>query len=120
MGTLPHQDRMIFPSFKNHKRSDPLIDPPRVLWGRGWPYACTYCSVPSLRKVFREPLRASKTSWVRFPPAEKAIEEIEILRDTWIFDKYIIDDDDIVVNSNGKIMGNNITVIKEINKIDLL
>jgi anaerobic magnesium-protoporphyrin IX monomethyl ester cyclase len=93
MGTLPHQDRMIFPSFKNHKRSDPLIDPPRVLWGRGCPYACTYCSVPSLRKVFREPLRASKTSWVRFPPAEKAIEEIEILRDTWIFDKYIIDDD---------------------------
>jgi len=34
--------------------------------------------------------------------------------------EYIIDDDDIVVNSNGKIMGNHITVVKEINKIELL
>ena len=34
--------------------------------------------------------------------------------------EYIIDNDDIVVNFNDEIIGNNITVIKEINKIELL
>ena len=93
MAGFPHQDRMIFPRFRNSDRSTPLGFDVRVLWGRGCPYACTYCSVPSIRKVFKEPLKASKTRWVRYPPVAKAIEELEFLRDRWIFDNYVIDDD---------------------------
>lgn len=93
MARFPIQDRTIFARFRDHDRSKPLGWRPRVLWGRGCPYACTYCSVPSIRKIFNEPLKASKTTWVRYPPVEKAIQEIETLRDQYIFDTYVIDDD---------------------------
>lgn len=90
---LPLQDRLVFPRFRNASHTEPLGWNPRVLWSRGCPFACTYCSVPSIRKLMKEPLKTSKTRWVRYPPVEKAIEEIEMLRDRWNFDTFIIDDD---------------------------
>jgi len=93
MAVLPLQDRLVFPRFRDADRTQPLPFTPRVLWGRGCPFACSYCAVPSIKKAVSGALRASNTRWVRYPPVERAIEEVEMLADRWKFDTYIIDDD---------------------------
>ncbi len=93
MAEFPLQDRLVFPRYRNADPNKPLGWNPRVLWSRGCPYACSYCAVPSIRKIFREPLKASKTKYIRYPPVDRCIEEIEMLADRWKFDTYIIDDD---------------------------
>jgi anaerobic magnesium-protoporphyrin IX monomethyl ester cyclase len=93
LAVLPLQDRMLFPYFNEVPFGSPLPFIPRVLWGRGCPYECTYCSVPSLKRLLKEPLQSSGAKWVRYPPPERCIEEIEGLLDRWQFDTYVIDDD---------------------------
>ena len=93
LAVLPMQNRLLFPYFRDVRKGERLLFRPRVLWGRGCPYECTYCSVPSLKKILREPIKSSGAKWVRYPPAERCIEEIEYLLERWNFDTYIIDDD---------------------------
>lgn len=93
MAHLPLQDRMIFPRFRNADRDQPLPFRPRVLWGRGCPFACSYCAVPSIKKAVRGAMIASNAKWVRYPPVERAIEEVESMLDRWQFKTYVIDDD---------------------------
>ncbi|MBI4342274.1 MAG: radical SAM protein [Candidatus Omnitrophica bacterium] len=93
LAVLPMQDRMVFPRFRDADRSQPLPFRPRVLWGRGCPFACSYCAVPSIKKAMRGAMTASNAKWVRYPPVERAIEEVEHMLDRWKFRTYVIDDD---------------------------
>ena len=93
LAVLPMQHHEIFPRFRDADRDSKLSFVPRVLWGRGCPYACSYCAVPSLRKALKEPMKESGAKWVRYPPVERAIEEIMFLSDRWKFDTFVIDDD---------------------------
>jgi len=93
LASFPFQDRDVFPVLRNSRHRERLPFNLRVLWGRGCPYACSYCAVPTLRKVLKEPMKASGAKWVRYPPVETCIEEVEYLSDRWDINTYVIDDD---------------------------
>jgi anaerobic magnesium-protoporphyrin IX monomethyl ester cyclase len=93
LANLPIQDRDVFPVLRASEYGSKLPFSLRVLWGRGCPYACTYCAVPSLRKALKEPMKASGAKWVRYPPVEKCIEEVDYLTSRWDIDTFVIDDD---------------------------
>lgn len=93
LAEFPLQDRTIFPQFRRADKSQPLPFRPRVLWGRGCPYACSYCAVPSLRRALKEPMAAAGAKWVRYPPVDRCIEELDQMSDRWNFSTFVIDDD---------------------------
>ncbi len=60
--------------------------------GRGCPYSCSYCSIASLRELYR-----GKGPFVRFHSPERVIEEITEVRDRYGLRSVIFQDDTFIL-----------------------
>jgi len=90
MTALPFEDRELFPRWRDTPKGVPLESlgiRPRFFISRGCAYKCSFCTVPTLRKMYPD------KKFVRYPTAERAIAEIESVADRWTFSTFVLDDD---------------------------
>ncbi|MFH1968579.1 MAG: radical SAM protein [bacterium] len=93
---LPYPDRDIF-DFRNlHSESEGRVT---VMVSRGCPYACSYCCNSALHHLYKNELHSDK--YVRFRSPQKAVNELEHLKNKYEFLKNFAFDDDILpLNKN--------------------
>ena len=90
MTALPFEDRELFPRWRQTPKGTPLESlgiRPRFFISRGCAFACRFCTLPTMRKMYPE------KKFVRYPTAERAIAEIESVADRWTFSTWVADDD---------------------------
>ena len=90
MTALPFEDRELFPRWRETPKGVPLESlgiRPRFFFSRGCAFKCSFCTLPTMRKMYPE------KKFVRYPTAERAIAEIESVADRWTFSTWVADDD---------------------------
>jgi len=89
---LPFPDYSIFEYFKQNQ--DKEISP-RLIFSRGCPFNCTYCCNHVLKRIY-----ANKGKYLRFISAERAIEQIRLIKENYNFRHFKIDDDTFSLNKD--------------------
>lgn len=90
MTGLPFEDRELFLRWRDTPKGVPLESlgiRPRFFFSRGCAFKCSFCTLPTMRKMY--PVK----KFVRYPTAERAIAEIEAVADRWTFSTWVADDD---------------------------
>lgn len=85
---LPIANRELFKSYREADRTVPIKTRVRFLFCRGCPFDCSYCCNKILKHQFPD-----KSSYVRWPSVDKAIEEISQVSERYNFNDFVIDDD---------------------------
>lgn len=87
LDTIPFPDKSLFEDYIDMKAKY------MVMATRGCPFNCSYCSISTLRELYKD-----KGPFVRFRSAEKVIEEIVLARSKYDFKSVDFHDDVFTIN----------------------
>ncbi len=93
LDVLPCPDRENFDYQKILNESDRMV---QVVFSRGCPFNCTYCSNKAIRKVYE----FDRNNYIRYRSPENCIKELEQLDNHYNFNKIWIIDDIFGMNKN--------------------
>jgi radical SAM superfamily enzyme YgiQ (UPF0313 family) len=91
INALPYPDREIYRNIKSiytHRRQE-------VMFGRGCPFSCTFCSARAYRDLYR-----SKGQYVRFRSVDNIMDELEHITERYNPSCFFIHDDNFIAKKN--------------------
>lgn len=89
LNVLPYPDRSIFEYFQEKK--EPAV--PRFIFSRGCPFECAYCCNHAFKRIY-----GSLGRYVRWQSVDRALAEIELVRQDYNFVHFKLDDDIFSLN----------------------